>query len=157
MKTTKGKLFELQEALNNVSNLRGAKFVYAAAKNKRKIDTECEDISKVIEPTEEYKPILEKENELIMKHCLKDPEGNPIPNNQGNFFVPPKNKNAFEADRNKLKAEYKEIFDKREKQVEDYKELLKDEIEIELHMVKEEDLPEDITAGQLTGIMDMVE
>lgn len=92
MKTTKGKLFELQEALNNVSNLRGAKFVYAAAKNKRKIDTECEDISKVIEPTEEYKPILEKENELIMKHCLKDPEGNPIPNNQGNFFVPQKTK-----------------------------------------------------------------
>jgi len=157
MKTTKGKLFELQEGFDQVSNLRGAKFVYAAAKNKRKVDAECEDISKAIAPTEEYVPVQEKERELVMTHCLKDAEGNPVPNNQGNLFVPAKNDKAYKADREKLKAEHKEIFEKRDKQTKDYEELLKGEIEIELHMIKEEDLPEDITAGQLAGIMDMVE
>lgn len=39
----------------------------------------------------------------------------------------------------------------------DYQKLMNIENEITLHKIKEEDIPSDITAGQLTGILEIIE
>ena len=151
---TKQKLVELYQNLKNLGELKGVKFAYGVAKNIGIIQPEIEALQKAINPTEDFS-LFEKERiELAKNHSKKDDKGNPIiENNQFIMEDTEKFSKEFEA----LKENHKEAIYKREKQTEDYNNLLKEEIEINLYKIKISDVPQDISAKQLEGIFGIIE
>ncbi|RKE02300.1 hypothetical protein [Marinifilum flexuosum] len=153
----KGEVLQLEQALQAVGNLRGVKFAYAVSKNMRTVKNECDDIRKSIEPSKEWQEVEKQQREINLEYCKKDNEGSPVPSAQGQFIILPEHKDAHKKKMDALKEEKKELFEIREKQIEDYNKSLDDEVEIKLHKINQDDIPEDITASQLEGIFDMVE
>ncbi|MBL4828378.1 MAG: hypothetical protein JKY55_00560 [Aliivibrio sp.] len=150
-------LFRLQEGLQQVGNLKGARFVYAVAKNSRKVNAECEDILMGIKPTGKSEEFRGKQHGINMQYCKKNDAGNPIPDANGQFIILPEFKKVKDEEMDKLKSEYEEVYAALEKQIENYSKSMNDEIEFVPHTIKEEDLPDEITASQLEGIFEIVE
>lgn len=142
----KRELIELYNALEAVNNLSGLRFAYGISKNKKLLETEIQTIN---ESASKDKNFMEYENariELLKKHAIKDPQGNPI-----------KNKNQFVLeDPEKFNEEFEKIRKKFEKSVNEHQEFMETEAEFKPYMINYEDLPQQITAGQLSSIIELV-
>lgn len=137
-------LFSLLQGLRNVGYHSGVRFAIAVDKNIRKISLECQSIEKGIEYTSEYSEYHQKRIEIAKPFA--DPESN------GLITVPLNKLDAFKAALQPLNEEYKDALEAREKQEKEYAEVLEEEIEIELTLIPDSDLPEKITADELSSI-----
>lgn len=149
---TKQELIVLYRNLNNLGSLSGPKIAYAIARNINKIKPEMEAIDKSIEASDEYKAFENKRLELVKEHCKKDENGELIIKD-GNYDV----EDSYAAVYEDLKKEHADVLAAREKQIEEYNELLDTEVSIDLFKVKFDSLPEDITASQVHGILAIIE
>ncbi len=134
-------LFKLQQGLGKVKGLKGVTFAYAIAKNSKAVNDEIELLKK---PLEKYNNELMK---LVMANAIKDKDGK-IKQEKGR--VPIKDVGKYNREVQELNGKYK-------KDLEDYEKLMNKESKVPLHKIKQADLPEDITASQIEGIMDLVE
>jgi len=147
----------LYESLEKVSGKKGVKFAYAVAKNKKLLKDEIDAIEEA-KKVDKYTEFEIKWNQLKLEYCDKDKTGNPKIESWRIFFNGLSKKKADEY-KNKweeLEKEYEwaiKEFQEKEKEVQD---ILKEEIKIELHKVKEEDLPEDLSASELEGIFEII-
>ena len=135
----KGKLIELYYNLLNVKELKGLKFAYGIAKNIRIIK---EEIKTINEATSDYQNYEKEKFELVKSHAKKE-DGKMI----GHYVMEDYDK--FEKEIEKLKSKHKKAID-------NYEEFLDTNCETKLWDIDFEDLPDDITAGQLEGIIDLV-
>jgi hypothetical protein len=151
MTTLKFKRSQAPNYLKGMSqclNLPGQKFSYALVKNMRKIDTILEGNASYhknfkVEGEQEYHA---KRIELCKQLAEKDEQGNPrIENNQ---YVLPEDRTEFNAEFEKIKEEFKKTVISLEQREEEFKTYLDEEIEIDIHPVKEEFLPETISGEQ---------
>lgn len=149
-------LFTLLNGLRNVGNLRGTKFVYAVARNTRTVSAEVEDLQKALQPGDDFTAFEQKRTKLCIDCALKDATGNPAMNGMS-YKIDPALQNVFDARIEELRAEHVEAIASREKQVTEFNAMLGEECTIELYKVAVDDVPDDITAAQLTAILDMVE
>lgn len=149
-------LFGLRAGLQAVGNLRGAKFVYAAAKNSRMIDNEIKALQKASQPDAAFMEFDKQRHKLCQEYALTGGDGKAKVNG-GNYAIDPARQEEFDDKLADLREEHGTAIAAREKQQEEFEALLDEECELELHKVAQEHLPEDITAAQLTGILDMVE
>ena len=151
---TKQDVLEFYQNMNQLGELKGVRFSYGIAKNLNILKPEIEALQKALEPTKEYQEFDVKRIELVKKYAKLDDKGEPITSRNEYILDDEKAFNkAFEV----LKKENKELVDKRDKQIDEYQELLKTESTIELYKIKLADIPEIISAQQMYGISLIVE
>jgi len=162
VKIKRRKLIALAAALNATDGLIGIKFSYAMAKNSSRIASELDDMKSGLKHSKRFKEYEKKRIALCMEHADKDDNGKVVERpvagaKRGTMeFVGCERNPAFQPALDKLMAEYKDELDRREKLHEDYEDAFDEEIEFDFYMVKLSDVPKDITKGQLTGIIDLV-
>ena len=157
---TKGEAIRLFRNLNQLGNLSGVKFSYAVARNLNTLKGEIESIEKTLELPDKYKEFDAKRVELAEKHAEKDKAGKPkVEAGEGGLqqFVMGADNKKFEKEFEALKKEYKEAVALREKQIEEYTQLLVSKSEVVLHKLKLDDCPKEISAAQMAGIYEIVE
>jgi hypothetical protein len=158
MKFTRQQLMDFQKGLNNVGNLQGAKFAYAVARNLAKIKTEIESIQKAFEAPEAYIEYDKARAELAKTNAVKDEKGNPrieIEMGQQKYVIADQAK--FDKELEELRAKHQPAVEARDRQVKEFEELLKGEVEIDLYTINPVLLPDTISGAQTDGIMPMIE
>ncbi len=148
-------IISLHQAIQNCGSLVGAKFAYVLSKNSDKLKREIKAFEDAIVPTKEYIVFDNKRIEIAKKFSKKDEKGQPATISTGptSFNYDIEDQEGFDAEFGKLKEANKELIDKREKQVEEYIELLKEEAtKIKFHKLSISNIPDNITAAQLAGI-----
>ena len=140
-------IVELNKSLKAVEQLKGVKFAYAVAKNTKIIEPEIDSLKEAAKSSEKFTSYQQDFKELQMEHAEK--------NEKGDLVI--KDEKAFTKALEKLQEEHREAIDGRKKQSDEIEKLLEEEVELKLLKVKKEELPEDITAEQLKGIMEIVE
>ena len=124
LKTKNREIVDLMNGLMNVQNLEGVRFSLVISKNIRIIQQELSDLEDAAKPSEEFITLSQ--------------EANAVQND----------KEAIE----KLEKENAELVQSRKDQLTEVDKMLNEEIEIELHTIKEEILPDNITAGQINAL-----
>ena len=137
MKTINAEKKEFVALVNNiykVQNLEGKSFALKASKNLMLLQTALKDVEEKGTPSSEFLDLAKKVNEIA-------------------------NENAEDSKEriDKLEEENKELVETRQTQLAEVTEMLKEELSVELHMISEEELPENITAQQLTGLQKILE
>ena len=146
-------LFEFQQALGLVADLPGGKFAYAVVKNRAKVDSIINALYKVKRHSKE-KEFERRRVEICEKYCDKDDDNNPVLEHDA--FQGLQDNADFDTDMDKLRKEFKAVMDHREKEKKVFDARLEEEVEIDIHKVFLDIIPEAITANQLAGIMPMV-
>ena len=146
-------MFELNQALELVSDMQGSKFASAVAKNKAKVRSIINSLRKVKRHPKEEE-FERRRVEICEKHCERDGDGNPVL--EHNAFQGLQGNADFDAEIDDLREEFKALMDHRQKEKDDFNVSLDEEVEVEIHKVAFKDVPESITADQLGRIMPMV-
>jgi len=151
-KITKRQLIDLFEGLQRVGNLTGVKFAYAVSKNLSKMTPEIDAIKEAYKPHIDFLEYEKKRSLLAKKYSVKVGGEPQIKTVQGvNSFVI-SNKKDFEKEIKVLQKKYKTVIAKRENQLKDIESLFGEKIVIGLHKILVDDVPENITAKQMTDI-----
>lgn len=153
IKMTNGELYGLAIGCTQVGNLKGIKFAYAVAKTKNLIKPLVEALEEVKKPAENFQKFESERIKLCREHAEKDEKGQP--KIMGGVYVGLGEE--FNTELEKLKEEHKQAIEEREQQMQDYAKLLEEEVDVELHKVKLDEVPEDITGKQLEMLMPMIE
>lgn len=149
-------LFQLKQALESVSTLKGVKFAYSIAKNLQEVNNEIEAVNKAMAPSEDFIQYEKERIKLNEEYAEKTEEGNPkVWNN--NYVISPKNRDAYEKRMEELKKNHKMALKERDEQMEEYQVLLEEDVDITLHKIQEGNLPSDITIEQIHGILQVIE
>ena len=151
---TKQELLELWQGLPALANLRGFKLGYAVARTKAKLRHEIEALDEALKPDKDFQAYEEKRLQLCRKYAQKDAQGNPII--QGDQFMFGENRGGFDAEMVPLSEEFAQAIEDRRKQVEDYQDSLRGPIEIEVHQIGLEDVPEDATVAQVAVLIHLI-
>ncbi|MDD3302229.1 MAG: hypothetical protein PHN31_01640 [Candidatus Gracilibacteria bacterium] len=151
-------LIRIHNAITGLSNIEGSKFAYAMIKNKKLIRNELENIEGSIFDTENYKEYNKLRIELCEKFCEKNQDGSCIfindINGQQSYKI--ENKKEFEKEILELQEKFKEDIEHKTNQLVEYNKLLDEEINIELFMIKSDDLPNMLTVEQTESIFDLI-
>lgn len=125
----KADFVEILQGLFQVKDLKGKKFSLIAAKNIELIQGALTDLEDQGKPSPEFVELSIKMRALMES-------------------VEPDAKEKIKA----LEEESSDLIETRKKQIEDIKEKLQVEVELDLDFVVQDDLPEDISMEQLMGI-----
>lgn len=129
-KATNRSLLNLYKGLESVKSIKGARFAVLVGKN-------IKELRNILDPLEQAAvPGLEfQELSVEMQKYIEE-----------------ENKEAIE----KLEADNTELIDQRKKQLADVETLLDNEIEVQLHPIREDQLPEDITGEQVEKLLQLI-
>ena len=129
--STNRQLLELFRGLEAVKSIKGARFAVLVGKNLKEIRNVLDPIEKAAIPSLEFQELSVKMQDLIK---VEDEE-------------------AIKA----LESENEELIEQRKKQLEDIEELMDNEVDIHLHMIREDQLPDEITGKQITPLLQIIE
>ena len=129
--STNRELLGLFKGLEAVKDIKGARFAVLVGKNLKEIKNVLDPIEQSAVPSIEFQELSVKMQELIKAEDDK----------------------AIEA----LEAENLELIEQRKQQLNDVEAIMDNEVEIHLHMIKESQLPEDITGEQVTPLLQIIE
>lgn len=158
-KMTRNQLSVFFNGLCSVAKMVGVQFAYAVAKNKAHCEQEIKAMEEAGKPTEEYQEYEKERKELCEKHALKDEHGRPRVETLSPVvqrYVGLEENEKFQKELEKLNKKHQKVLDAREKQVKDYLKFCEEEIEIDVHQIALDVVPEKITVGQLEEIMPMI-
>lgn len=144
----------LLQGINAVGSLKGLKFAYAIAKNKKAVTSEVEILQESIKPSEGFAKYDKERMELCKELADKDDKGNPKMAN--NEFVIVANKEDFDIRVKALRERNKDVIDERDKQLKEFNELLKAESDFKPFKIDFEDVPQDITADAMSKIAELI-
>ena len=153
---TKQKVLNLWGGLQAVSELPGAKWAYGVARNIEKLRSEVEALQKAYTASEEFVAYENQRIELAQKYSIKK-KGVPQTVKVGQtteYLIADQDK--FNQELIKLQKKYKKAIDERQKQIDDFNEILKEEVEIDLYKIFSDYIPEGITPAQLSVIMPVI-
>lgn len=129
--STNRQLLELFRGLEAVKSIQGARFAVLVGKNLKEIRNVLDPIEKAAIPSLEFQELSVKMQDLIK---VEDEE-------------------AIKT----LESENEELIEQRKKQLEDIEELMDNEVDIHLHMIREDQLPDEITGEQITPLLQIIE
>jgi len=163
MELTRENSIQMWAVLNSLADVKtSAKGAYGIAKNKRILETEKEAIQKAQQAEmnesvpQELQDFELARVELCKEYADKDEDDNPILSNN-NFKIVERNAEFLKA-LNELRAEPKnaEALKARQDKEDKFQNFMKESIEVDLHLMKVDDLPNDITAQQVEALGDLV-
>ncbi len=148
----------LLQGLATVKDLPGVKFSYAVVKNSKKLESIRDSLQKAGGMSEDYRKFLKAKEDMFIKNSKKDKDDKPITTTNGqiteyDFVDKAKNEKEFKV----LLKKHDAVIKAEQEKEKELQELLKDKIDVDLHKVKIEFVPEKITATQLNAIMPMIE
>jgi len=152
-------LLELMSNLNACSDLIGVKFAYGVARNKSMLKGLIESLDEATKPSKEFSEYDQQRMELAKKYSQKDENGEPkteVVDNFGNSKFVMEDEKTFNVELEKLRKKYKKALDERKKQDDDFQALLEEESKFKPYLIEEKDIPKDISAGQLSGIFEII-
>lgn len=151
---TKRELLELYSGLHSVGDLSGTRFSYNVAKNISILRPEAESLEKAKQPSPEYMEYDQERVELAKKYAVKM-DGQPVIVDEQYQIA---DQDAFNKEWDKLKKKYKKALDDRKAQAEEFNAIIEEEVEpgIELWSVSIDDVPEGITAAQMSALLPMI-
>jgi len=145
-----------------LGNLKGVKFSYMITKNINKLKEEFTALDEAIKTTDAFNEFQKQRIALAEKHAKLDENGRPVVIKEKDENGRPVerydivNQKLFETDLETLRVEHKDALDEMENKIKEYNELMKTDVEVELHEIKLSDVPEDITAQQMSIISDLI-
>jgi len=154
---TKEEVLTLNIGLRNVGDLSGPRFSYVIARNISILKDEVIALVKAQESSKEFQEYDRKRVELARSHATKDEHGKAIVSNVsgvGKFVI--EDEEEFKVAWDKLKIEYKDAIDIKQKMNDEFRTVLQEKIEFVLYSLSREELPENITAQQLSDILVLV-
>jgi len=167
MKMSKGKVLRFNVVINELADAQFKpemygndpnglalfqKFIYAMSKNVDKVESEVKAITKqMTPPKDDTRQYQEKLNEIQRKYADRDNQGRTVA--IGNNFVIGDKLEEYISERDKLRAEFKTIVEILEKLEETNEDILREEIEIEIHQVSFKVFPWTLTLKQQSGIL----
>ena len=137
---TNKELKELSLNLAKVSGLSGVKFAFAVAKNSAKIKSELSTIQEVVNTIKglnEY----DEERKSAFETFNKTADG----------------KKPTKEDEALLTEQIANLDEKYKDSIKEWNDLMDQEIDFDEHKIKKSNLPEDITAAQLEGILSIID
>ena len=130
IKATKGEFVQMVNSLFSVKDLEGKDFAVTVAKNIQILTDNLKDVEEAGKPSKEFM-------ELAMSV---------------NAFTDKKDDDEAIYKIKELEEENKELIDERRKQIEAVSILMEDKLELDLHLISEDIIPESITATQISGL-----
>ena len=130
---TKGEFVNLINGLFQVQELKGKEFSLAVGKNISIIRDSLKDVEEAGKPSEEFMELAKEVNNIANE-------------NQED------SKEQIDA----LEKENEELVKSRREQMDSINKMMEDSIDIKLHLLTEEILPEDITAKQINNIIKLI-
>ena len=130
---TKGEFVNLINGLFQVQDLKGKEFSLSVGKNISIIRDSLKDLEEAGKPSEEFMELANTVNNLANE-----------------------NKEDSKEQIESLEKENEELVKSRREQMDSVTKMMEDSIEIELHTLIEECLPEDITAKQINSIIKII-
>jgi len=128
------------------------KLAFAIAKNKSHIEHIVKALDEVRKPAEEYREFESKRYDVVKEYGKRDKEGNLKIINGIEYEIDPKKRKEFDEKVEALKEEYKEVIERTETQVKEYADVLDEKVEVDLHFINEDLLPEEITPAEIEGL-----
>lgn len=129
--STNRQLLDLFKGLDAVKEIQGAKFAVLVGKNMKAIKTILDPLEAAAVPSMEFQELSIKMQELIKE---EDSE-------------------AIEA----LEADNLELIEERKTQLKGIEDMMDNEVDVNLHMIKEDQLPEEITGEQVAPLLQIIE
>tara|TARA_R110002012_G_scaffold7040_5_gene33339 strand:+ start:13201 stop:13614 length:414 start_codon:yes stop_codon:yes gene_type:complete len=133
IKATKGDFVQLINGLFAVQNLKGKDFSLTISKNIVKLKEALAELEEAGKPSEEFMALAEQVNIVVNE-----------------------NKEDSKEIIAKLEEENKELVKARQTQMDEVTELMKEELELDLEELKEDYLPEEITAQQINNLIKII-
>ena len=152
-------LYELLEGIRQAGSLKGIKFTYGLARNKKLVEKEIEILSEVSKPNEDFEELEKKRIELCKVHAEKDEKGEPkiemIGNTPKSSYVI-EDKKKFEKELEKMMKENAKVVEAQEEKNKQFMELLEENSEFKPYMIEFVDIPEDITSETISKLIDLI-
>jgi hypothetical protein len=162
IKIKRGKLLSSKDNLENLSKTKNKKFAIKLYKILQKIEQEREMITKITENDVEFKTLVQNFNnervEILKNFSKKNEKGEPVIENNSFTFENDEIKAKAIAEVSELlkKEEYKNLESEEEKQRKEIEEILDEEIEINIDIITEEELPDGISMEEIKLISDFI-
>lgn len=145
-------------AIDGVSEIKGVKFAFTVLKNRKKLENQVEEdrpiFEEILKPSEGFKNYEESRIALCENHSEKNEDGTAKTEGDKYSIIDIK---TFNEELENLTEEYKVAVDDRKKQIDEYNNLMEEDITIEFQKINLDFLPEDISESQLRSIEFMID
>jgi len=129
-KTSNRELLGLYKGLEAVKSIKGARFAVLVGKNIKELKNILDPLEQAAVPGIEFQELSVQMQKLIEEENQSEIE--------------------------KLEANNSELIDQRKQQLADVETLLDNEIEVQLHPIREDQLPDDITGEQVEKLLQLI-
>ena len=129
-----GELVNIINGLFSVQQLKGKDFSLLVSKNISILQKSLKELEDTGKPSEEFMALAEQVNAIANE-----------------------NKEDAKEQIDKLEEENKDLVDARREQMDKVQKIMEEESEVSLHIIKEDLLPEEITAQQINKLMQIIE
>tara|TARA_R100000353_G_scaffold175859_1_gene147455 strand:+ start:76 stop:492 length:417 start_codon:yes stop_codon:yes gene_type:complete len=129
-KGTNRQLLNLYRGLENVKEIRGSRFAVLVGKNMKEIKQILQPIEEAAVPSPSFQTVSIQMRDLME---AEDQE-------------------AME----QLEKEHKDLIDERKQQMASVETMLENDIELKLHAIREDQLPDEITGEQVEKILEII-
>lgn len=155
----KDKIVTLFKNLPKLDNLSGGKFAYFVAKNISATRSEVEALEAILKNSKEYDEYEEERVALALENAETDDKGKPkiIMNQQMQTEYVMKDPLKWIKEFKALNKKHKKVLDAKQKQLDEYNEMLKEESDVKLHRIKMEHVPANISVAQMNIIVDLID
>ena len=144
MKIKKQEMINLWNILEKLSKTSyPIKFSYFIAKNKSAIKDEVDILTELAKAGESFKLYDNKRAALARELSEKDPNGNPII--QNNAYVLTENQEAFDKQLEGLRIEYKKAIENNDKKRDEVNKILQEDYEFKGFKIDMNNLPNELT------------
>ena len=133
IKATKGEFVNIINGLFSVQDLKGKKFSLTVSKNISILQKALKDLEEAGKPSDEFMKLASEVNQLANANSEDSKEKI-----------------------DKLEKENKELVDERRTQMDKVTKMMEEEIEVKLNILKEDILPEEITAKQINNLIKII-
>ena len=151
-KLTRREILNLNAGFRLVANLSGLQFAYTIARNSEQLKSEVRAIQKVAKAEEDYVTYDKDRVELVKKYAVKENGTEKIVGEGENAHYVISNQEDFDKELKELQKKHRKAIDRRIEQEKELDAFLDKEVEVVLFMLKFEDLPQNITPGQLEAL-----
>lgn len=156
IKITKEEIFDAERALKLIGEKSlKKKLAYAIAKTARAVAAEAKDLrfAQQMPDSPEVQEYEKRRKSLAAKHSYKDGDGNPLML-QGRYQI--QDHEGFDRELSALRSEMSEVWTLLEEHQKELDELLKEDVELEVHAIQFDLLPKEIEPAALGPLVEAV-
>lgn len=160
---TNKEALDFLQGLKKVANFEGHPFAYRVARNIDHLVSIAKALGKAVEPSEALRKLQDERMKLVKKYGKKDTSGAIMPKIDArgvSYPIDPKHTEAFDTETKVLNEcdDHKEASEEETRKNKQYDKSLEAKVEdFKLMKVTEAELPSNITANQVLGIMPMIQ